>query len=97
MILLAWRCRSGAWRPRSRCTDLGSPARRPIEGNRYVIVGKPFLVQQLGSVSPRTIRNSDRSSSKHSQLIAEGTYQGRLHKWDLRDSAIERAMINGQR
>jgi polar amino acid transport system substrate-binding protein len=73
------------------------PYQNTIEGNRYVILGKPFLIQQMGL---GFARDDSQFGQKLKQalavLMADGTYQALLRKWDLMDSAIEQAMINGE-
>jgi polar amino acid transport system substrate-binding protein len=73
------------------------PYQNTIEGNRYVILGKPFLIQQMGL---GFARDDSQFGQKLKQalaaLMADGTYQELLRKWDLMDSAIEQAMINGE-
>ena len=73
------------------------PYQNTIEGNRYVILGKPFLIQQMGL---GFARDDSQFGQKLKQalaaLMADGTYKELLRKWDLMDSAIEQAMINGE-
>ena len=73
------------------------PYQNTIEGNRYVILGKPFLIQQMGL---GFARDDSQFGQKLKQalaaLMADGTYQELLRKWDLMDSAIEQAMVNGE-
>jgi polar amino acid transport system substrate-binding protein len=73
------------------------PYQNTIEGNRYVILGKPFLVQQMGLGFARDDSQfGEKLKQALAALMADGGYQELLRKWDLRDSAIEQAMINGQ-
>lgn len=73
------------------------PYQNTIEGNRYVILGKPFLVQQMGlGFAKDDSPFGQKLKQALAALIADGTYQELLRKWDLTDSAIEQAMINGQ-
>ena len=73
------------------------PYQNTIEGNRYVILGKPFLIQQMGL---GFARDDSQFGQKLKQalaaLMADGTYKELLRKWDLMDSAIEQAMVNGE-
>ncbi|KJC39366.1 ABC transporter substrate-binding protein [Bradyrhizobium sp. LTSP885] len=73
------------------------PYQNTIEGNRYVILGKPFLVQQMGlGFAKDDSQFGQKLKQALAALIADGSYQDLLRKWDLTDSAIEQAMINGQ-
>jgi polar amino acid transport system substrate-binding protein len=73
------------------------PYQNTIEGSRYVILGKPFLVQQMGlGFAKDASQFGQKLKQALAALIADGSYQDLLRKWDLTDSAIEQAMINGQ-
>jgi polar amino acid transport system substrate-binding protein len=73
------------------------PYQNTIEGSRYVILGKPFLVQQMGlGFAKDDSQFGQKLKPALAALIADGSYQELLRKWDLTDSAIEQAMINGQ-
>lgn len=73
------------------------PYQNTIEGNRYVILGKPFLVQQMGlGFAKDDPQFGQKLKQALAALMADGSYQELLRKWDLADSAIEQAMINGQ-
>lgn len=65
------------------------PYQNSIEGNRYVILGKPFLVQDMGL---GFARDDSQFGQKLKQalaaLMADGSYQALLRKWDLNGSAI---------
>ncbi|WP_349631473.1 ABC transporter substrate-binding protein [Bradyrhizobium sp. BR 10289] len=73
------------------------PYQNTIEGNRYVILGKPFLVQDMGlgfakDDAPFGLKLKQALAA----LMVDGSYQELLRKWDLTGSAVEQAMINGQ-
>jgi len=73
------------------------PYQNSIEGNRYVILGKPFLVQDMGLGFAKDDTQFGRKLKEAlAGLMADGSYQELLRKWDLTGSAIEQAMINGQ-
>jgi len=73
------------------------PYQNSIEGNRYVILGKPFLVQDMGLGFAKDDTQFRRKLKEAlAGLMADGSYQELLRKWDLTGSAIEQAMINGQ-
>ena len=73
------------------------PYQNTVEGNRYVILGRPFLVQPMGLGFARDDPEfGQKLKQALAALMADGSYQELLRKWDLTDSAIEQAMINGQ-
>lgn len=73
------------------------PYQNTIEGDRYVILGKPFLVQEMGlGFAKDDAQFGQRLKLALAALMADGSYQELLRKWGLTDSAIEQAMINGQ-
>ncbi|MCP3411416.1 ABC transporter substrate-binding protein [Bradyrhizobium sp. CCGB01] len=73
------------------------PYQNTIEGNRYVILGKPFLVQDMGLGFARDdVQFGQKLKQALAGLMADGSYQELLRKWGLTDSAIEHAMVNGE-
>jgi polar amino acid transport system substrate-binding protein len=73
------------------------PYQNSIEGNRYVILGKSFLVQDMGLGFARDdVQSGQKLKQALAALMADGGYQELLRKWDLTGSVIEHAMINGQ-
>lgn len=73
------------------------PYQNSIEGNRYVILGKPFLVQDMGlGFAKDDAQFGQKLRQALAALMADGSYHELLRKWDLTGSAIDQAMINGQ-
>ncbi len=67
-----------------------------LEPNTYAIVGKPFtsVYQGMGFAKKDTeLRDAVAAALK--ELMADGTYDEILKKWDLLDAKLDKVMING--
>lgn len=69
-----------------------------VEGNRYVIVGEPAAIPTYGIAFAKDDLQFGQALKKaFAEVIADGTYQKILRKWNMPDSAaVPRPMINGE-
>ncbi len=66
-----------------------------LEPNTYRAIGKPIAVQYTGMALPVNEKGLQEAVVKAlDALIADGTYKTLLAKWQLSDTAVERAAIN---
>ncbi|KVD02461.1 ABC transporter substrate-binding protein [Burkholderia ubonensis] len=72
------------------------PYQNSIELNAYQPVGKPFLSQYTGiGIAKTNTALANALTTALNQLIADGSYQKLLAKWDLREHAVPKALVNG--
>lgn len=72
------------------------PYQNSIEQNAYQPVGKPFLSQYTGiGIAKTNTALANTLTTALNQLIADGSYQKLLAKWDLREHAVPKALVNG--
>jgi polar amino acid transport system substrate-binding protein len=65
------------------------------EPNAYVAVGKAFAFQYTGIALPvKEKALQEAVAGALDALIADGTYKSILAKWQLSDSALEKALVN---
>ncbi|MFK4654133.1 polar amino acid transport system substrate-binding protein [Bradyrhizobium japonicum] len=69
-----------------------------MEGNRYVILGKPLFKAMYGmGFRKDDLQFGEALKKALAAVIADGTYAQLLHKWNLMDDAsIQQPMINGE-
>jgi polar amino acid transport system substrate-binding protein len=68
-----------------------------LEPDTYAIVGKPFtsVFQGMGFAKKDT-ELRDAVAKAVSEMIADGTYEAVLKKWNLQDAKLDKLMINGE-
>jgi len=68
-----------------------------LEPNTYAIVGKPFTsVYQGMGFAKKDTELRDAVAHAFKEMIADGTYEEVLKKWELQDAKLDKLMINGE-
>ena len=69
-----------------------------LEPNAYMAVGRAFSFQYTGIALPVKEKGLHEAvAGALDALIADGTYKAILAKWQLSDSAVEKALMNAGR
>lgn len=73
------------------------PYQNSIDENAYAPIGKMFASQYSGiGVATDNAALSKALAGALDQLIADGTYTKLLAKWDLKDHAVQKTLVNGE-
>lgn len=68
-----------------------------LEPNTYAIIGKPFTsVYQGMGFAKKDTELRDAVAHAFKEMIADGTYEEVLKKWELQDAKLDKLMINGE-
>ena len=68
-----------------------------LEPNTYAIIGKPFTsVYQGMGFAKKDTELRDAVAHAFKEMIADGTYEEVLKKWELQDAKLDKLMVNGE-